>query len=373
MRLVHLELIDYRNYPSLSLDFHRLREIFLGDNAQGKTNLLEAIAILGMGRSPFSSKDENLVRWDADKAIIRSLFEREEGIIAIDLLFQRGGKRSIKLNGLYQKRVADLIGKISIVLFTCQDILMVKGSPSLRRNYLDGIAVQLSANYYRILHSYEKVLSQRNFVLKQHGKGGDLEVWDLQLAKLACELYERRRRLISELAPLAKRWHERISEGKETLELVFEPSMKNLDLAGESSFWFDALLAEWKENQEKEIQRGTTLSGPHRDDLLLLLNGKDSRNYASQGQQRSIVLSLKLAELEILRERLGEPPILLLDDVLAELDVKRQNSLLASIGQEIQTFVTTTHLSDFSAGWIEESEIFSITDGKAVLLRGNGG
>ena len=352
----------------MELEFEGKREIFLGDNAQGKSNLLEAIAILARGRSPFLSRDDGLIRWDRPQAIIRSLFEKEEGEISIDLLFQKGGKRSIKVNGFYQKRVSDLLGRVSTVLFTCGDIGMVKGPPASRRAFVDEVLLQLPGGYSRLLHPYEKILAQRNQLLRLQAAPGELEVWDIQLAKYAASIEEKRLSFVREIAPLARKHHFLITDGKEDLEVRWEPSF---GLEGDPLLWSSSFLEQVRERREKDLARGSTSIGPHRDDLRLILDGKDSHSFASQGQQRSIVLSLKLAELDVLTERIGEAPLLLLDDVLAELDIKRQNKLLESIGEEIQTFVTTTHLSDFTAGWIQGAEIFAIEQGKAIPFRGN--
>jgi DNA replication and repair protein RecF len=369
MRLKRLEILDFRNYPRLELEFGGKREIFLGDNAQGKSNLLEAIAILARGRSPFLSREDGLIRWERHQAIIRSLFEKKEGDVSIDLLFQRGGKRSIKINGFYQKRVSDLLGRVSTVLFTCGDIGMVKGPPASRRAFVDEVLLQLPGGYSRFLHPYEKILAQRNQLLRQHvSDPGEMEVWDVQLAKYAASIEERRVSFIREIAPLARKHHSLITEGKEDLELRWEPSFS---LEGDQSHWPSSFLGQLRERREKDLNRGSTSIGPHRDDLRLILDQRDSHSFASQGQQRSIVLSLKLAELDLLTDMMGESPLLLLDDVLAELDIKRQNKLLESIGENIQTFVTTTHLSDFTAGWIEGAEIFAIEKGKAIPYRGS--
>lgn len=361
MLLKHIELANFRNYSELSLDFNKRRVIFIGENAQGKTNLLEAISILSWGRSPFGSKDEELVNFDSQQAIIRSIVEREVGPMSVDLLFQRSGRRSIKVNGLFQKKLSDLLGKVLVVLFTCQDIQMIKGSPAGRRDFLDSILMKLSSSYYPLIHQYEKVLAQRNHALRQlqEGLGGvDLEVWNIQLVTLAKEVNKRRREFLKEFEPIAQKWQSSLSEGKEDLVIHLESSFND----------DEDYLAQLESCRPKEIARGASMLGPHRDDLTVMLNGHEAKSYASQGQQRSIVLSLKLAELEIMTKRTGESPILLLDDVLAELDVKRQNRLLESIEDGVQAFVTTTHLSDFSAGWIEGAQILSVRQGKVVPL-----
>jgi len=357
-----LKLENFRSYAELDLEFDRHKVIFLGDNAQGKTNLLEAIAILATGQSPFAAKEAELIRWDADQAIIRSVVERELGATAVDLLFRAGGRRAIRVNGIYQRRFADLLGKVMIVLFSVEDLQLVKGSPSHRRRYLDGILVQLSPTYYQALQHYQRVLLQRNNALRAIGEGvsaDSIEIWDIQLARYGAEIWRKRLSLVEQLASRAKDWHAEISSGHEQLSLRLLPALDRL----EGDDWEQALLAQLQEGRSREIARGQTLAGPHRDDLELTINGREAKAFASQGQQRTVVLALKLAELDVFRREAAEPPLLLLDDVLAELDIRRQNALLAAIGGEVQTFVTSTHLSDFTADWIDAAAIFSVHRG----------
>jgi DNA replication and repair protein RecF len=361
MFLKSLCLENFRNYAELELAFDRHKTIFLGDNAQGKTNLLEAIAVLATGSSPFTSKDQELIRWQQDAAIVRSQTEREVGPTAIDLLFKANGRRAVRVDGAYQRRVSDLLGRVVVVLFAASDLQLVKGAPADRRRYLDGILMQLAPTYYQALHHYNRVLTQRNNVLRQIAEGASAEqlsIWDEQLVHYGVMLWHKREQLIEKLTPRAVHWHREIAKGNEDLGIRLVPSM---DLQGKD--YAEAFLAELQASRAKEIARGQTLSGPHRDDVALSIDGHDARAYASQGQQRTVVLALKLSELDVFRQDLGEPPLLLLDDVLAELDIRRQNALLAAIGSDVQTFVTSTHLSDFTAAWIDEAAIFSVHRG----------
>lgn len=360
MFLRSLALESFRNYAHLELRFDRHKVIFLGDNAQGKTNLLEAITLIATGVSPFAGKEQELIRWQAESAIVRTVVERELGPTSIDLLFKTNGRRAIRVNGLYQKRVSDLLGRVMVVLFAANDLQLVKGSPGERRRYLDRILVQLVPTYYQALHHYNRVLAQRNNVLRQMGDGASsdqLAIWDEQLASYGAQLYQKRAELVTKLVPRAVKWHEAIALGHEGLGMRLLPSV------APGSNWGESFLQALGEHRAKELARGQTLVGPHRDDLELLIDGHDARAFASQGQQRTIVLALKLAELDLFRQEAGEPPVLLLDDVLAELDIRRQNALLAAIGSDVQTFVTSTHLSDFTAAWIDESAIYSVNKG----------
>lgn len=393
MFLERLELTDFRNYQAFDKEFERNRVILLGDNAQGKTNLLEAIATLATASSPFTNREADLVRWGAPQAIVRSVVRKETGKLAVDLLFRPAGRRAVKVNGLHQRRLADLFGTVSVVVFSREDLDLVSGAPALRRGFLDRLLLQVMPVYHEESQRYQRIVTQRNHVLKAIGDRREdpaaLDVWDPPLVKIGADLHRRREEAVRALAPLAAKWHGRISGGKERLEIRYEPAsvvrlmaqeaaeVGEAGLVGRAGMpaapglapegkvwsWEEALAAALVEMRPREIARGITLVGPHRDDLGILLDGREAKAFSSTGQKRTVALALKLAELEVLRDQTGEAPILLLDDVLAELDVTRQNRLLEAIGNDTQTFVTSTHLSDFSAEWIEQAEIFEVESG----------
>jgi DNA replication and repair protein RecF len=367
MFLHRLELADYRNYGELAIDFGAHKVILLGDNAQGKTNVLEAIGLLATGRSPVASKDADLVRWGADQAIIRARVTRELGETAVDMLVRTSGRRAVRVNGLAQKRLADVLGKILAVLFRSEDLLLVKGGPAERRDYLDTMLVQLSGSHYQQLHDYQRIVTQRNHLLRAIGEGGgsatQLEPWDEQLVVMAIALWRRRVKLVEALAPRVAERHAAIAEGREAIGIQYLPSVP---LDPDEGAWEGQIRAALAEVRRREIGRGQTLVGPHRDDMELLIDGRPAKHFGSQGQQRTVVLALKLAELEHIRAVTEEAPLLLLDDVLAELDVRRQNALLASIGDDVQAFVTSTHLNEFSAAWLEQAEIYTVRQGLLV-------
>lgn len=370
MFLKHIELTDFRNYQTLSVDFTAKKVILLGNNAQGKTNLLEAINLLATGKSATASKDADLVRFGAPQAIIRSEVQRELTDVGIDMLIRSHGRRAVRINGLAQKRLADLFGKVLVVLFRSEDLLLVKGGPAERRDYLDAMLIQLSGSHYQQLHDYERVVTQRNHLLRAIGDGqaspDQLESWNEQLIHFATAIWQRRINLIAALAPRVAHWHEQISEGKEKLSLRYVPS---IELGEAPDQWEANIRKALEELQRREIGRGQTMVGPHRDDIELLINDHPARSFGSQGQQRTVVLALKLAELDYVRQVAEESPLLLLDDVLAELDVRRQNALLASIGDNVQTFVTSTHLNDFSAAWLEQADIYRVEVGELKLMK----
>lgn len=374
MFLQHLELQNYRNYAELAVDFKAHKVIFLGNNAQGKTTLLEAINMLATGKSPTATKDADLVRWGTEQAIIRSEVERELTELRVDMLIRLSGRRAVRIDGLPQKRLADLFGKVLVVLFRSEDLQLVKGSPGERRDYMDTMLVQVSSTYYQQLHDYNRVVTQRNSLLRaiQDGqaRADQLDTWTEQLVALAIAVWRKRLALADTLAPMVQRWHERIAAGtgiaREELTLQYHASVPLSEVPAE---WEASMRRALAELRPREIARGQTLVGPHRDDIELLINGRPAKVFGSQGQQRTVVLALKLAELDYVREMAGESPILLLDDVLAELDVRRQNALLASIGGQVQTFVTSTHLNDFSAAWLEQAAIYQVEGGQLTLLK----
>lgn len=369
MFLEHLELKDFRNYAELEVDFTASRVIFLGDNAQGKTNLLEAIGLLATGHSPTASKDLDLIRWGQPQAIIRSRVKRSLTDMGVDMLIRANGRRAVRINGIGQKRLADLFGKLLVVLFRSEDLQLVKGGPAGRRDFLDTMLVQLAGAHYQHLHDFNRILTQRNSLLRNIQEGqapaSRLQDWNEQLIEHAIAIWRKRLALVQALAPSVSTWHGRIASGKEQLSLRYLPSV---ELGEDAAAWPAKIEQALLELQPREIGRGQTLVGPHRDDMELSIDGHPARQFGSQGQQRTVVLAMKLAELDYVRESAGEAPLLLLDDVLAELDVRRQNALLASIGEDVQTFVTSTHLNDFSAAWLEQATLYQVERGR--LIRG---
>lgn len=368
MLLHRLELSDFRNYPALGVDFDSRKVILLGENAQGKTNVLEAIGLLALGRSPRASRDADLVRFGTEQAILRARLTRQTGELALDMLIRTGGKRAFRLNGLPQRRLADVLGRLLVVLFRGEDLQLVKGGPAERREFLDTMLVQLSGAHHTQLADLGRVVTQRNHTLKalSDGRGarGVLEAFDEQLVALSLGIWGRRHRLVEALSPLVASSHAAIAEGREALSLRYMPAVP---FEGPPEGWEPQLRSALAAQRGAEFARGQTLVGPHRDDLELLIDGRPARTFGSQGQQRTVVLALKLGELTYLQRATGEAPVLLLDDVLAELDVRRQNALLASIGEDVQTFVTSTHLNDFSASWVEAAALFNVRAG--VLTR----
>lgn len=346
MKAKSLRLKKFRNYEELDLSLSPNINVFLGENAQGKTNIAEALYYAAMGRSHRTSTDADLIAWDSPAAKIELLFERLDVENTLEFQFQRGKRRSIRKNGESLK-TKELFGNFNAVLFSPEDLFLIKGAPAERRRFLDGELSQASPAYGHELLQYTRLLMQRNSLLKkirEHRANKDMvSLWDSQLAKSAARIVEKRFLAVKKLNMLANLMHRRISAGKENLSLSYELSGSEGEpprVTAELVPWYNKKL---KESLELDILRGSTSVGPQRDDILLEVNGINLRSFGSQGQQRTGVLALKLSELEFLRSETGEYPVLLLDDVMSELDGTRRERLLDFIGKEhIQTLLTAT-------------------------------
>lgn len=367
MYLKRLRLSYFRNYSRQEVEFTAPKNILVGPNAQGKSNLLEAVQLLIALRSHRGGRDRDLVMTGMESAEIWADCQGQLSGVELTLKLRHQGRRSLLINGVNVARQADFLGYMSGVLFTSLDLDLVRGSPEQRRSWLDGVLVQLEPIYFGLIQNYHQVLRQRNALLKamrqgQMGQTGQLELWNQQLASHGTHILRRRSRLIERLSPLASHWHEQISTG-EQLQVSY---LSKLEFnSGQSSSEIQQMfLTKLDQVLMGETAQGTSLVGPHRDDLEFTINGKPAKEYGSQGQQRTLVLALKLAELELIQTILGEPPLLLLDDVLAELDLQRQDQLLSSISADVQTIITTTHLGSFDPRWLNAAQIFQVEQGK---------
>lgn len=339
MIIKSLELKDYRNYGALSIGLDPGVNIFYGDNAQGKTNILESIYMCSTGKSHRGTKDREIIRFDHDESHIRMLVEGKKACRRIDMHLRRSGRKGIAIDGVPIRKITELFGICRIVLFSPEDLGIIKDSPGVRRRFMDMELCQLDPFYARQLSAYNHVVIQRNSLLKDLYKRQDLrdtlEIWDVQLQKYAVPIILRRRQFISELDKTVRKIHGSLTGGTEEAGLIYLENTSAEDFG-----------IEMANSHEKEIRLGQTLIGPHRDDICFNINGKDVKKYGSQGQQRSISLSLKLSEIEMVRELTGDDPVLLLDDVLSELDRKRQEQLLSGIS-DIQTLMTCTGVDEF--------------------------
>ncbi|MBD3881185.1 DNA replication/repair protein RecF [Phormidium tenue FACHB-886] len=379
MYLNSLHLKHFRNYREQQVEFSAPKTILVGENAQGKSNLLEAVELLATLRSHRALRDRELVLDGEQAGQITAVLERETGSIDLGIILRSNSRRTVSLHGEALKRQLDFLGVMNAVQFSSLDLDLVRGSPSERRNWLDTLLTQLEPVYAYILQQYNTVLRQRNAFLKQRpanepswrvAESGtesmpdptQLAIWDAQLAAIGCRVIRRRARVLERLAPLAQHWHEAISGRQEILEVRYAPNvqLEQDDPAIVQQAFVDKLQA----RAIAEQHQGTTLVGPHRDEVEFTINNTPARQYGSQGQQRTLVLALKLAELKLIESIVGEPPLLLLDDVLAELDLNRQNKLLDTIQDRFQTLITTTHLGSFDAQWLKSSQILTVQAGQ---------
>ncbi|MDJ0800095.1 MAG: DNA replication/repair protein RecF [Calothrix sp. MO_167.B12] len=380
MYLKTLHLKNFRNYKQQQVEFTAPKTILVGNNAQGKSNLLEAVELLATLRSHRMARDRDLIEDGAAIAQINATLERQTGISDLRLTLRRQGRRTVNLNGENLRRQMDFLGVLNAVQFSSLDLDLVRGSPDGRRHWLDTLLVQLEPVYAYILQQYNKVLRQRNAYLKtrQHSPNvegiatcpqaetsEELAIWNAQLVAAGTRVIRRRERAIQRLAPIAAAWHSNISNSTEELQIKYA---SHVPLAENSLETVQkAFLDKIQQREIAELHRGTTLVGPHRDEVELAINQTPARQYGSQGQQRTLVLALKLAELQLIEEVVGEPPLLLLDDVLAELDLSRQNQLLDTIQDRFQTLITTTHLGAFDAQWLHSSQILYVHAGEVLM------
>ncbi|MEH1869165.1 MAG: DNA replication/repair protein RecF [Nostoc sp.] len=371
MYLKTLNLRQFRNYQDQKVEFTAAKTILVGNNAQGKSNLLEAVELLATLRSHRMTRDRDLVQEGEAIAQINATLERQTGVSELTLTLRRNGRRSVALNGESIRRQMDFLGVLNAVQFSSLDLDLVRGGPEGRRNWLDTLLIQLEPVYAHILQQYNHVLRQRNAFLKRHVETLDatslhseLAVWDAQLATTGTRVIRRRDRAIQRLAPIASAWHASISGSTEILQINYVPNIPSEDNHPEEVQ--QAFLAKIQQRAVAEMHQGTTLVGPHRDEIELTINQTPARQYGSQGQQRTLVLALKLAELQLIEEVVKEPPLLLLDDVLAELDLSRQNQLLDAIQDRFQTLITTTHLGSFDSQWLKSSQILFVKAGEII-------
>ncbi len=366
MRIDNLELVNYRNYETLKLDFSPEINVFIGENAQGKTNIMESLYVLSMAKSHRTSNDKELIRWDAEYGKIKADVLRKYGKLPLEISFSKKGKKA-KVNHLEQRRLSDYIGQLNVVMFAPEDLHLVKGSPQVRRRFIDMEIGQISPVYLHDLVNYQKLLKQRNHILKQHyGKQAIndvmFEVYTEQFIEAAVKIIQKRFQFMELLQKWAEPIHHGISRGLEKLEIRYQP------ISGLNPEWTPVEMASFLEQKlqevkKRELDRGVTLVGPHRDDLQFIVNGYDVQTYGSQGQQRTTALSLKLAEIELIKQEVGEAPVLLLDDVLSELDDYRQSHLLNTIRGSVQTFVTTTSVEGIQHETIQSARLFEVSKG----------
>ncbi len=429
MYLKNIHLRQFRNYLDQKVVFDAPKTILVGNNAQGKSNLLEAVELLSTLKSHRATRDRDLILDSKPMGQIEATLERQTGSMDLALTLRSQARRTCKLNGEPLRRHLDFLSVLNVVQFSCLDLDLVRGGPEVRRNWIDRLVIQLEPIYAHILQQYNQILRQRNALLKSSKeirkaefsepidkmqfmgnetassqdreefpipnsqflpplggvRGGlpnsqfpiphspcpiqnsELALWDAQLATAGARVIRRRDRVLERLMPLARNWHSSISGSTEVLDVKYAANIEvgqefiaKDNLEGVRSAFLDKI----QQRAIAEKFQGTTLVGPHRDDITFTINNTPARQYGSQGQQRTLVLALKLAELQLIEEVVGEPPLLLLDDVLAELDLNRQNQLLETIQERFQTLITTTHLGAFDSQWLQQTQILTVVAGQ---------
>ncbi|HHX73669.1 MAG TPA: DNA replication/repair protein RecF [Firmicutes bacterium] len=366
MYIEAVKLHNFRNYSQLELTLDERLNFFVGENAQGKTNLLEALFFAATGRSFRTRNDEELIRWGQDSCEVAVRVVHKRGAEKLHLLCRQNPKQKLySSNGLQLPR-ADYLGRLYPVLFTPEDLAIVKGAPQQRRKFFDEQISKIYPIYEIELKRFSRVLRQRNRLLKLRQEKSlgspELESWNEQLAVLGARIMQRRLFALRRLSLLSRLAHRRLTGGEETLVLQYQSAVPLREGAGEDELQ-SGILAVLREQARREARLGQTLVGPHRDDVRLLINGKSAHLYASQGQQRTLVLALKLAEIEFIRGESGEFPLLLLDDVFSELDGKRRKLLVESIEGRVQTMLTATAAERF-AFFRRSGKLFTITRGE---------
>lgn len=360
MIIKSIELADYRNYDTLTLQFDRGTNILYGDNAQGKTNILEAIYVAATTKSHKGSKDREIVNFAKEEAHIRTYLEKDGVETRVDMHLRKQKSKGIAIDGQKIKKAAELLGLCNVVFFSPEDLGIIKNGPAERRRFVDMELCQLDSFYLYNLNHYNRIVNQRNKLLKDMYMNPDLRdtinIWDMQLVSFGNKLIERRRLFVEQLNDIIYGIHKKLSGGREDILVRYEPDVEAED--------FERKL---KSAQDRDIKMKMTSVGPHRDDFSFLIGEVDIRKYGSQGQQRTAALSLKLSEIELVKKIAKDTPILLLDDVLSELDSSRQNYLLNSIG-DIQTIISCTGLEEFVNNRFKVNRVFNVAGGTVTCM-----
>jgi len=353
-----LELKDYRNYETLEISFGPGINILYGDNAQGKTNILEAIYLAATTKSHRGTRDTDIIRFGSEEGHIRIMLFKNDVDTKLDIHLRKSKTKGIAIDGKKIKKASELLGLLNVVFFSPEDLNIIKNGPGERRRFTDMELCQLDDFYLYNLNNYNKIVNQRNTLLKDVYFNPSLketiEIWDSQLVSYGSKVIERRKTFVDQLNEVIGPVHEKLSGGRESLKIIYEP---NVDI--------DDYERELSSSTERDIKSKMTNVGPHRDDFIFMAGDIDIRKFGSQGQQRTAALSLKLAEIEIVKKLTGDTPILLLDDVLSELDSGRQQFLLESIG-EVQTIITCTGVEDFINSRLEIDKLFNISNGSLI-------
>lgn len=372
MKIKSLKLLYFRNYLSTNIEVHPSLNVLVGNNANGKTNIIESIFCLALGKSYRTKSDSECIMFGETATAMSCIVNKNDRELDIMLGINNKGK-SAKIAGIKKTKLTDFVGELNVVLFSPEDLQIVKGSPALRREFMNREFYQFSRIYHKYYLMYQHLLKQRNSYLKDMRKNPKdemslayLETLTSQLAKVALYITKERVSFVQDISKLTYKNMLNISNGQETLKIKYKSSVLdalNIAEINDESFTEENLTKVMMKKSFDDIMRGSTKIGPQHDDLEFYINDLDAKMYASQGQQRSIVLSLKLAEINFLKEKTGTYPVLLLDDVLSELDKNRQLKLLDAINENVQTFITTPSISDIKEDLLKKAKVFKIEDG----------
>ncbi|NLC67480.1 MAG: DNA replication/repair protein RecF [Clostridiaceae bacterium] len=373
MHIKEIKAVNFRNYSKLELSFSKDYNIIYGKNAQGKTNIIEALFLCSSGRSHRTKRDEELLKFDEENYYIKLVVDRRDMEKTIEIFYRLGERKRIKINDVYIKKNGELMGQLNTVLFSPEHMSIIKEGPSERRRFVDIAISQVKPAYFYDLQEYSRVLSQRNHLLKElkRENGGKkmklkdtLEIWNEKLAETGSRIMYERHQYIKRLNLIAKENHKKLTGGREEIEIMYVPSFYQAGLPSVENIKVN-FLKSVERDEEKELSAGVTLYGPQRDDIKIKVNNKNVRIYGSQGQQRTSVLTLKLSEINILRELAGENPVLLLDDVFSELDSVRQEYIIECI-KDVQTFITSTDRSIYERISKNNANIYYVENGRVI-------
>ncbi|TAH64151.1 MAG: DNA replication/repair protein RecF [Gottschalkiaceae bacterium] len=357
-------LKNYRNYRDLNIQLNKGINIFYGQNAQGKTNIIESICLASTGKSHRTQKDAELINWNSEDSRVKIEFEKEKDNKTVEIYLRKGFKKQVKLNGVRLNKIGELIGNLNTVVFSPDHMKIIKDGPSERRRFIDIILSQVKPGYYYNLVQYLKVLEQRNILLNEAQKNSKaintIDIWNEQLVLYGTKIIKARNEFIRNINLFASETHERISNGKEKLEIIYKPSVEAYE--GNEKAIEKKYIDYLERFRDIDIKRGITHKGPHRDDLFLYLNNMEVKTYCSQGQQRTTLLSLKISELKYMSKETEEVPVLLLDDVFSELDMERQKYLMEFI-KGVQTVITCTDIEHMDKLKINDTELFKVING----------
>ncbi len=360
MKIKSFKLKNFRNYEYLHLDLDPAANIFYGDNAQGKTNILEAVYLSGTTKSHRGTKDRDMIRFGENESHIEMIVEKKGIDYRLDMHLKKNSPKGIAINKMPIRRAGELFGIVNLVFFSPEDLNIIKNGPGERRRFIDLELSQLDKVYLSDLTNYNRIVNQRNHLLKEMSFGKSesymdtLEIWEMQMIQYGEKIIERRKKFVDEINKIISSIHKKLTGYKENIEVIYEPSNGNISLE-------EAV----KKNREKDMRIKSTSVGPHRDDICFMNKDLDIRRFGSQGQQRTAALSLKLSEIELVKQAIHDTPVLLLDDVLSELDKHRQNYLLDSI-HDVQTLITCTGVEEFVNHRFSINKVFHVHNGQIV-------